>query len=135
MTPNRRLAACIVGLALTGAGVAGHVASATGAAAFPDDNRAIVHVLNRIGFGPRPGDVEKVHALGLQKYIEQQLRPDRIPDAGMSAHLATLSTLNMSSRDIAEQFELPLLEARRAQKDAAVGSAGSAGNGAADDPK
>ncbi len=44
------------------------------------DNKTIIHVLNRIGFGPRPGDVERVRAMGLQTYIEQQLHPDRIPD-------------------------------------------------------
>jgi len=47
------------------------------AASLPNDDKAIVHVLNRIGFGPRPGDVEKVRAMGLQAYIDQQLHPVR----------------------------------------------------------
>ena len=45
-------------------------------------DKAIVHVLNRIGFGPRPGDVERVRAIGLQRYIDQQLHPERIADPG-----------------------------------------------------
>ena len=40
--------------------------------------QTIVHVLNRIAFGPRPGDVERVQALGLQRYIDEQLHPERI---------------------------------------------------------
>ena len=86
----------------------------------PNDDKTIVHVLNRIGFGPRPGDVEKVRAMGLQAYIEQQLHPERIADAAMDARLAGLSTLRLSSREIAQQFELPALEARRDQKQAAA---------------
>jgi uncharacterized protein (DUF1800 family) len=38
------------------------------------------HVLNRLAFGPRPGDVDRVMALGVDRWIEQQLQPDRIPN-------------------------------------------------------
>src|ERR1700686_3850399 len=117
MTPKRRAAAWIVAFALTAMGGAGRLAPVAGAGV-PDDDRAILHVLNRIGFGPRPGDLERGRALGVQKYIDQQPPPNRIADSGMSARVADLSTLHMSSRDIAQQFEVPLLEARRAQKNA-----------------
>ena len=43
------------------------------------DNKTIVHVLNRLGFGATPGDVERVRRMGLDKYIDQQLRPETIP--------------------------------------------------------
>ena len=42
------------------------------------EEEQIVHVLNRLGFGPRPGDIEKVAAMGLETYIEQQLHPQEI---------------------------------------------------------
>src|SRR5262245_45492832 len=74
------------------------------------------HVLNRIAFGPRPGDVERVRAMGVERYIEQQLRPERIADAEMATRLAGLTTVGMSTREIAEKFERPLLEARRQKK-------------------
>src|SRR5205823_5885328 len=86
------------------------------AAGVPDDRQAIVHVLNRIGFGPRPGDVERVRAVGLRKYIDEQLHPQNIRDAGIDAHLAGLSTVTMSSREIAEKYAIPQLEARRERK-------------------
>ena len=91
-------------------------AVSTSAATLPKDNRAIVHVLSRMGFGLRPGDVEKVRAMGLQRYVDEQLHPERIPDAAMASRLAGLTTIGMSSRQIAEQFELPQLEARRQRK-------------------
>src|SRR2546425_1714065 len=94
--------------------------SLLGAAAPPatDQSRdqAIVHVLNRIGFGPRPGDVERVRAVGVEKYIDEQLRPERIPDNGMAARLAGLETVQMSARQIAEEIRRPQIEARRERK-------------------
>jgi uncharacterized protein (DUF1800 family) len=86
------------------------------AAAFPRDDKTIVHVLNRLGFGPRPGDLEQVRRIGLERYIDQQLHPERIPDHAMEARLAGLTTIGLSSRAIADQYERPALEARREQQ-------------------
>jgi uncharacterized protein (DUF1800 family) len=87
-----------------------------GAGAPPDDDQAIVHVLNRIGFGPRPGDIERVRQIGLRQYIEQQLHPERISDDAMTTRLKEFQTLNLSSRDIAERYEIPQVQARRTAK-------------------
>ncbi|HEX2061160.1 MAG TPA: DUF1800 family protein, partial [Thermoanaerobaculia bacterium] len=46
------------------------------------------HVLDRLAFGPRPGEVERVMALGVDRWIEQQLHPERIPDAKVEARVA-----------------------------------------------
>src|SRR6266851_249203 len=86
------------------------------AAAFPQDDKTIVHALNRLGFGPRPGDLERVRRIGLERYIEQQLHPERIPDSALQARLAGLATIGLSSRAIAEQYEQPALAARREQQ-------------------
>ena len=91
------------------------------AAAIGDDDPAIVHVLNRIGFGPRPGDIDAVRAIGILPYINQQLQPERIADTAVDARLSEFTTLTMSSRDIARTFERPLLEARRERKQQAAG--------------
>jgi uncharacterized protein (DUF1800 family) len=92
------------------------VAVSLSAATLPKDDRTIVHVLSRTGFGPWPGDVEKVRAMGLQRYLDEQLHPERIPDAAMAPRLAQLTTVTLDSRQIAEQYELPQLEARRQRK-------------------
>jgi uncharacterized protein (DUF1800 family) len=81
----------------------------------PDD-RTIVHVLNRAAFGPRPGDVERMRHTGLGAWIEEQLNPRRIPDASVEARLAGFDTLKLSSREIAEDYFLPMVEARREAK-------------------
>jgi uncharacterized protein (DUF1800 family) len=90
------------------------------ATSFPNDDKTIVHVLNRIGFGPRPMDIERVRAMGLQAYIDQQLHPERIVDASTEERLTSFPTLRMSSREIVQEFALPLLEARRDRKQAAA---------------
>jgi uncharacterized protein (DUF1800 family) len=77
---------------------------------------AIVHVLNRIAFGPRAGDVERVRAMGVDRYIDQQLHPERLADSAIGARLSGLSSIGMSSREIAEAYELPQLMARRERR-------------------
>jgi uncharacterized protein (DUF1800 family) len=78
----------------------------------PDD-KTILHVLNRIGFGARPGDVERVREIGLAKYIDEQLAPERIPDTAMAARLAGFDTLALNSRRIAQDYYVPAQMARR----------------------
>src|SRR6185503_9715698 len=72
----------------------------------PDD-KTILHVLNRIGYGARPGDVERVRQIGLAAYIDQQLRPDRVADTAMTARLAQFDTLTKSSRELADEYFVP----------------------------
>ncbi len=97
--------------------LAAHGASARSSAvpASPDE-ATIVHVLNRLGFGPRPGDVERVRSLGLASWIDRQLRPDRISDSAVDARLAGMPTLRMTSRQIAQEYLQPLLEQRQQRR-------------------
>src|SRR5205085_1833144 len=88
--------------------VAAGPAPATG-----NDVRTIAHVLNRIGFGARPGDIEKVRAIGINRYIDEQLHPERLPDVAMAARLGALASITMSSREISDKYEQPILEKRR----------------------
>ena len=104
------------------------------AAPAPASDEAIVHVLNRIGYGPRPGDVEKVRAAGLQRYIDEQLHPERIADRSMAERLAGLTTIGMSAGEIAERIELPAIEARRERKQQAGGTEPQATNTPVRDP-
>ena len=95
----------------------------------------VVHVLYRIGFGPRPWDVEKVQTLGIERYIDQQLHPERIPDAGMDARLSGLKTVTLSSKQISEQYEQPLIQARRARKETQGGQPSANGTSDAQMPR
>jgi uncharacterized protein (DUF1800 family) len=116
-----RLKRTLLGTAVLVAAV-GVQPTLNGAAAPADDDQAIVHVLNRIGFGPRPGDVDRVRQLGLRQYIDQQLHPERISDESLAARLNGLSTLTLSSKAIADRYEIPQMEARRDAKQKAASS-------------
>ena len=85
-------------------------------AAVPNGDQAIVHVLNRVAFGPRPGDVDRVRSLGLERYIDEQLRPERLPDPSMNDRLRGLTTIGLSAGEIAERYERPAMEARRERR-------------------
>ena len=77
------------------------------------EDEAVLHALNRLGFGPRPGDVELVKQMGLQEWIEEQLHPDSINDSGLDARLEKFPTLKMSSAKLLEEFPEPQLAAKR----------------------
>ena len=69
-----------------------------------DDHKRAVHALNRLTFGPRPGDVQRVEQMGLEKWIELQLHPERIDDSAVEARLAPFRTLRMDTRELVENF-------------------------------
>ncbi|HYY56684.1 MAG TPA: DUF1800 domain-containing protein, partial [Pyrinomonadaceae bacterium] len=71
------------------------------------EDRRIVHVLNRLGFGARPGDVERVRATGLENYIRQQLEPERIADAVAEEKVRGLTTLSLSTAELYAKYPRP----------------------------
>ena len=72
-----------------------------------DARARALEALNRLTFGPRPGDVDHLLEIGVDKWIDQQLDPKSISDHGLDARLAPLRTLTMSPRELAEDFPLP----------------------------
>ncbi|MEP6912943.1 MAG: DUF1800 domain-containing protein, partial [bacterium] len=72
-----------------------------------NEDQRIVHVLNRLGFGARPGDVERVRIMGLENYINQQLRPEKISDPVAQEKVRDLPTLNMTTAELYEKFPQP----------------------------
>jgi uncharacterized protein (DUF1800 family) len=78
-----------------------------------DDAQLIEHVLNRLGYGPRPGDIDHVRQIGVEQWIDQQLRPDRIKDSAIEARLATLETLGLDTTTIFRDYYRPAVEERR----------------------
>src|SRR5437764_226995 len=68
-----------------------------------DHDRAL-HALERLTFGPRPGDIEKVLSLGLDNWIEQQLNPGKIPNGNLDSRLGTYRTLRMQPRELVLAF-------------------------------
>ncbi|HEV2965188.1 MAG TPA: DUF1800 domain-containing protein [Candidatus Angelobacter sp.] len=81
--------------------------AATNGATQMDDDKRILHALNRFTFGPRPGDVDKVRSVGLDKWFEEQLHPEKIDDSATEARLSPFRTLKMSTSDMVENFPPP----------------------------
>src|SRR5215471_8587407 len=74
------------------------------------DDQKIAHALNRLAFGPRPGDFDEVRSLSLKKWIDLQLRPGRIPENPvLETRLAPLDTLRMTPRELAWRYPPPQL--------------------------
>jgi len=68
-----------------------------------EEQRAL-HALNRLTFGPRPGDLQKVMDTNANDWIEQQLHPEEIADSVLDGKLGPLRTLRMSTRDLVRTF-------------------------------
>jgi uncharacterized protein (DUF1800 family) len=84
-----------------------------GAAARP------LHTLNRLAFGPRPGDVERVQRMGVNRYIDQQLEPASISErAELSDRIAALKTIRMGPVELFSQFRQPIRDAAKGDTDA-----------------
>ena len=68
----------------------------------------ILHALDRLTFGPRPGDVERVKKIGLKKWIFAQLHPDRMDENPvLEAHLKTLESLRMTPLEAVQHYPPP----------------------------
>ncbi|HXB22105.1 MAG TPA: DUF1800 domain-containing protein [Candidatus Solibacter sp.] len=68
-----------------------------------EHDRAL-HALERLTFGPRPGDIEKVLSLGVDNWVEQQLNPVQLPNTNLDARLAPYRTLRMQPKELVQTF-------------------------------
>jgi len=80
------------------------------------ERQRALHALNRLGFGPRPGDVNNMTTAGVDAWINRQLHPETIPDRAVEARLQNLPTLQMTSAEIMHEFYAPIVQARRERK-------------------
>ncbi len=73
------------------------------------EDEKIVRLLNRLGYGPRPGDIERVKKMGIAAYIERQLNPESIVDEDVNIRLAGFETLKMSPQQLLAAYPPPQL--------------------------
>jgi uncharacterized protein (DUF1800 family) len=65
----------------------------------------ILHILNRLSYGIRPGDIDRVKSIGVDKYIQQQLEPETINEpVALTDRLAKLDTIALSSTELFQQY-------------------------------
>ena len=79
-------------------------------------DEAIQHALNRLAYGPRPGDAERIQQMGLAKWIDQQLNPKSIDDRAMEARLSVYPTLAMSTAQLLAEYPNPKQVAKQAEQ-------------------
>jgi uncharacterized protein (DUF1800 family) len=77
-----------------------------------------LHVLSRLSFGPRPGDAEKVRAIGVDRWIAAQLAPERLADAATDALVARYETLHEEPGALARDFAALRRARNAAQREA-----------------
>jgi uncharacterized protein (DUF1800 family) len=68
------------------------------------ENERAAHALNRLTFGPRPGDLERVEAIGVKKWIDMQLNPEQIDDSLLEARLQSFPAMHLSQQDLLQDF-------------------------------
>jgi len=90
----------------------------------PEEKQAL-HLLNRITFGPRPGDLERVQEMGVKAFLNQQLHPERIDDSAVEARVANLPSLSMSAEELVEMYPAPQQVAKLAARSAGAPPVGA----------
>jgi uncharacterized protein (DUF1800 family) len=83
-------------------------------------DQQIIQALSRLTFGPRPGDVLKVRAMGLDKWIDQQLHPDKIDDRANEQFVASYGILHQDQNDLLKQYAEEQRAKREVKRDKAA---------------
>src|SRR5262249_38191603 len=65
---------------------------------------ALLHLLQRLTYGPAPGDLERLAAMGGDAFIEQQLHPEQIDDSDIERRLAGMETLTLSANELYQRY-------------------------------
>jgi uncharacterized protein (DUF1800 family) len=89
--------------------VAAAAASKPGAASTKQiqGEQRVLHALNRFTFGPRPGDIAAVQAMGLKRWFEQQLNPSSIDDSALEARLEMFPAMKMEQAEMIRRYPSP----------------------------
>ncbi|HLI75990.1 MAG TPA: DUF1800 domain-containing protein [Acidobacteriaceae bacterium] len=66
-----------------------------------------LHALNRLTFGPRPGDIAAVDRIGLDEWFQRQLHPDTLDDSALEARLARFPAMKLTQAELVERFPTP----------------------------
>ncbi|HUK54837.1 MAG TPA: DUF1800 domain-containing protein [Candidatus Binatia bacterium] len=78
-----------------------------------NEDEATLHALNRLAYGPRPGDVERVKQMGLERWIDLQLHPERIDDGAVEERLRQYPAIGMSTAQLLARYPRPNQQAQQ----------------------
>ena len=102
---------------------AGSASAASLASREQTADQQVHHVLNRLAFGARPGEVDAVRALGVDAWIERQLHPERIPDAVTEDFLSRFTMLGKTGEQLLADAPPPAAVLAQLQRRGATVSA------------
>ncbi|MEK6407302.1 MAG: DUF1800 domain-containing protein [Acidobacteriota bacterium] len=88
--------------------------TAKGRSARLTEDQKLLHLLNRITFGPLPGDIARVKQAGIERFIEQQVHPETIDDSDLEKRLEVLPTQRMTSAELYQFYPPPQVAEQRA---------------------
>jgi uncharacterized protein (DUF1800 family) len=71
------------------------------------EDEAILHALDRLAYGPRPGDAERIQRMGLERWINEQLNFNSGDDPELDGKLSEFKTLRMSPEELLEKYPPP----------------------------
>ena len=107
---TRALAGCLIlslvqepAILLAAAAPSWHSKRAPAVRPLTEEERA-AQALNRLTFGPRPGDLERIQAIGVKKWIEMQLNPEQVDDSLLEARLQSFPAMRLSEQDLLQEF-------------------------------
>ncbi|MGH2669662.1 MAG: DUF1800 family protein, partial [bacterium] len=79
-----------------------------------------LHALNRLAFGPRPGDVDSVARAGVMRWIEAQLAPERIGDQRLAERERDFKLLDLDREELAQRYGDAVRERQRMRREMAA---------------
>ena len=77
-----------------------------------------LHALNRLAYGPRPGDIDRVAAAGVMKWIDRQLNPGKIDDGPLAARERQFAILDYDRGELARLYVEAQRERRERKREA-----------------
>jgi len=80
------------------------------------EQQKIFHLLDRVTFGPRPGDMAWVKKVGIEKFLQEQLHPETIDDSDVEGRLSVLPTAKMTSAELYRFYPPPQVAEQRAKE-------------------
>jgi uncharacterized protein (DUF1800 family) len=78
-----------------------------------NEEEAILHALNRLGYGPRPGQVDQIKKTGLENWIQAQLHPENMSEPVVDARLVQFPALGLSAAGLLDQYPPQEVAAKR----------------------
>jgi uncharacterized protein (DUF1800 family) len=112
--PRMRLESATMKLASTERLIPAPAMAVKGRSARLTDDQRILHLLNRLTFGPSPGELARVRLIGIERFINEQLQPETIDDLDLAKRLEALPTQRMASAELYQFYPPPQVAEQRA---------------------